>query len=81
MEEEEIVVKPSTEIIPDEYEHFQDGLNQKIHVHIFSLSDNDTQTKVERFKNSLGIENFEIFEHNLEKDNCVDILNGSKCFN
>lgn len=75
-EQEEIELKPPIELIPDEYEHFTD--QGKIHVHIFSVSHEDAQSKVKSFKDNLGDSDFKLIEHSLEKDNCVDILNGSK---
>ncbi|KAG5899359.1 hypothetical protein JTB14_036848 [Gonioctena quinquepunctata] len=74
--EEDIQVKPSTELIADEYEHFSGSGNQ-ILVHAFASSDESDGRNVEMFAKSLkkcGIEIEAENRHNLETDNCVEVL-------
>lgn len=76
MATEKIILKPSIELIPDEYEHFRDGM--KIQVNIFYNSNTETEKKLKNFREVFVEPIFDLKEYSLEKDNCKDILNRSK---
>lgn len=78
MEDEEIEIKPPIDRIPDEYEHFQDNSDKKIHVHIFSIQNSEIQDKVKCFREKLVNKDFDIYEHSLEKDDWNETLKESK---
>lgn len=72
--EEEILVRPSTELVPDEYEHEEE---KHILVHVFT----EKKKNVDRFINTLKAKNYDIPEnnvHDLTKDSCDKILEDSK---
>lgn len=77
-EDDEIVVKPSIDGIPDEY--FIGESSIKIHVHLFSISNSEAKDKLNYFKETLPEDGYIFFEHSLESDNCKELLNGSKHF-
>lgn len=74
-EEEEIVVKPSTDKIPDEYIIQKDN---KVQVHTFSFSSSEAKNKVKCFEETLPLDYYIFFHHSLESDNFNDLLNNSK---
>lgn len=71
---EKINVKPSIEIIPDEYRCFEGENNEKILVYTFCSSSSESQNKVKYFEKSLGQKYFEVTECSLENDNCKEVL-------
>nr|XP_023021478.1 uncharacterized protein LOC111509864 [Leptinotarsa decemlineata] len=74
--EEDIEVKPSTELTPDEYEHFQKSV-ENIEVHTFASDWECSEHDVEVFSKTLlkcGMEIKPEYKHNLETDNCNVIL-------
>lgn len=80
--EEDIVVKPSTELIADEYEHFQDDASRKILVHTFSSK--EKAEYADAFADTLATIGLIIDEnkmHCLNTDNCLKILDNSTYIN
>lgn len=76
-EEELITVKPSTELIPDEYEHFQET-QYKIVLHTFVANDEYCMNLEQEFLKTLEYIEFETGStnrHNLETDNFPKIMN------
>ncbi|KAJ8919970.1 hypothetical protein NQ315_006500 [Exocentrus adspersus] len=73
---EQIVIKPSTELIADEYEHFKEPA-ANILVHTFSSERKVDQESVKLFVETLKGIDYEIEENNshcLDSDNCEEIL-------
>lgn len=73
--EEEIIVKPSTELIADEYEHFREDSSCNILVHTFVSDDKqeDVDVFVKTF-DDIGLKVDSSNQHSLDTDDCLKIL-------